>query len=101
MIINMCKEFGLTLCSYETAEKCYVRLMEEIKENPEEKVTLDFKECSLVTSSFFNGSISYMLKDYDISDLMKKFEFINIDENTRGILNLSIQNAIDTYKKMK
>lgn len=100
-VICMKSEFGENLCSMEKGNLLYNVLKEELIVNKNDMVEIDFHGLKVVTSSFFNASISYLLKDYEMSHLQSKFKFINMREDTRFILNASLSNAMEFYKNRK
>lgn len=72
----------------------YNVLFEKLKNN--EPVNLDF-DGVLIASPFFNASISYLLKDYSISYVLKMINVTGLSDSSKSILNISIHNAISYY----
>jgi hypothetical protein len=99
MIINIGKEYGENLCTMEKGGELYKILKSSFEK--EDQITLDFNDTKLITSHFFNASISYLIKDYDIKEIQKKLDIINIPDYAKRLLNISIGNAIEVYKKNK
>jgi hypothetical protein len=83
--------------SYAQSEILYNLLKENFKN--EESITIDFKNITVVSSPFFNGSIGLLLKNIKIEELQKKVKFINISDDAKAILNIVIKNALEHYKK--
>lgn len=69
--------------------------------NNHDKIILDFDGVTIFASPFFNASIGYLLKDFDIKDLQLKLSFTNLNGVGLNLLNLVISNAIQTYEKVK
>lgn len=98
MFINVGKEYGENLCTMEKGRELYEVLKSSFEK--EDRITLDFSDTKLITSHFFNASISYLLKDYDIKEVQKKLDVINIPDYARRILNISIGNAVEKFTKI-
>lgn len=62
------------------------------------KIIIDFEDVSVISSPFFNASVCLMLKDYSIKDCQKVLVFENTKQDTKNILNIALQNAINFYK---
>ena len=92
MFINIGKEYGGNLCTMEKGEKLYEVLKSSLEK--EDKITLNFSDTKLITSHFFNASISYLLKDYEIKEIQEKLEVINLPDYAKQLLNISIENAL-------
>lgn len=96
-VINIKGLFGETAASMDKGQKLYELLMDLFSK--QESVTLDFKDV-FVSSHFFNASVSRLLKDYDIKEIQSKMKVEGLDSNGKYLLNLSIGNAIEHYKKL-
>ncbi|MBM26542.1 MAG: hypothetical protein CL760_12855 [Chloroflexi bacterium] len=99
MFINVGKEYGENLCTMEKGRELYEVLKSCFEK--EDQITLDFSDTKLITSHFFNASISCLIKDYDIKTIQKKLDVMNIPDYAKQLLNISIGNAIEFYKKNK
>lgn len=86
--------------SMESGNKLYEALAREVLEG-RKKVTLDFQGISLTATPFYNASISYLLKDMSIDEILKHIEFQNMSNNDKHLANVSIHNAIAHYAKQK
>lgn len=94
MKINIYSLIGENAVSYDNAKVFY----DKIKENIHlDKIIIDFDQVAVVASPFFNGSIGLLLKDYSVEELIQKFEFKNIKDHHKKILNIVIHNAIQHY----
>lgn len=87
---------GLNAVSMNKGIILYTLLFDKLKNN--KHVTLDFSNV-LVASPFFNASISYLLKNFDLNFIIKMIKIIELDESSKNILNISIHNAVEKYKK--
>lgn len=88
-----------TAVSMRQGANLYALLIKAMEEK--EQVELSFEGLEVISSPFFNASISYLLKDYSIKEVL---EIIKIDKTTLPeyalqILNISIDNALSLYNK--
>jgi hypothetical protein len=96
MQIKIAELIGKNAITYVQAEKLYKILSSNLNQ---EFIELNFEGVGLVASPFFNGSIGLLLEDNDIKYLQEKIIFKGLSVDEKYILNLSIQNAINHYKK--
>lgn len=83
-----------------TMERGYLLYKEIMKKiEKDEAIELDFQGLKLITSQFFNASISLLLKDYKIEVMQNKLKMINLPDYARNLLNISIGNAINHFNK--
>lgn len=99
MYINISKEINKNAVSMESGSVLYTIIFNEMQQN-DKKIVIDFGDLNLIASPFFNASISYLLKDYSIQDVLKRLELVNLPDYARKILNVSIQNALEHYNKV-
>jgi len=88
---------GKNAITYKQSELLYNALMNNMRKS--EKSIINFKDVSVVTSSFFNGSVCLLLKDYTIEEVKIMISFEDLSEDSRNVINISIANAIEFYEK--
>lgn len=99
MYINICKEINNKYAvSMDSGALLYEKLNKYFKES-NDKIVVDFEGLSVISSPFFNASISRLLKDYEIKEVASRLDLKNLPDYARNILNISIGNALEHYKK--
>lgn len=92
---------GKNAISMEQGNSLYEKLSPlflKYSNNKDYQLTLDFEDVNVISTPFFNSSISYLLKDYSIQECQKRLIFLNLREDSKALLNYSLHNAVIFYK---
>ena len=79
---------GNIAISMSKGNELYKQILQLIQNSEDGKIILDFHNVEIFASPFFNASIGYLLKDYDITFLQNKLHFENLNPVGNNLLNL-------------
>lgn len=96
-IIKVFNIVGANAISIQSGTNLYDKIHADIFSGQE--VCLDFSEVELFASPFFNASIGRLLKDVELTDLLKRLKINNISQVGRQLLNHVVANALTFYGK--
>ena len=74
-------------------DKLYQELQAKLPMNS--KIQIDFTGIDTFATPFFNAAIGRLLKDYSISQLQEKLDFLNITQGGSNVVNRGIAIALE------
>lgn len=89
LVFQMSNETA-SLGSREAAKAVAVKLENLLKMNPESKITVDFSEVHIVSSSFADEVFGKLFKSMGPLAFMSRVEFQNVDKTVRALIDRSI-----------
>lgn len=66
---------------------------------PQEKVTLDFHGVTICCASYFNASLAHLVMKYELNTVISQISVINLNQYSKHILNVCIENALTLKQK--
>lgn len=92
--IRVSEVVGTILVGYPEAEVLYLLLSAQFTDNGC-ILELDFEGVSLVSSPFFNGSVSMLVVEFGLPIVQSRLVFLNLPDYARDLLNESIHNCVE------
>lgn len=81
----------------EDGRRLYKRIMHELSAGL--KVELDFSGVREVTASFFNASLGFLLRDFDVNQLIPLVRVFHLKPEARDVLKRVVENSKRYYRR--